>query len=338
MFLHKKALYNLIKFNLIKVPEQQVQLESWQKDNYRSYSLETLFSSLSKIGLSFDSQSFQKAGQHFDTPEAFSESLSKQLLSLDQDKAYLLIFELWRRLFPEKQSLTIFCDELDHQIIRYEDEEGQSFLEIQDGVVTLQDVIDKNVDEGVPVKDALPLLQGFCANNLEAFLYNYIFDRIEEENISYAKELIEGFSKYTKEPLFFKLLAIRVEISEDPEEGYEKLENLIDQLKEETQLELSLDMLAFLAKTGNHSLFTKLAIQIIPSLRTEEDFRDLVLLSVQHFTYVELDVLRVATENLLEKRSSIPLDQILSPSDSALLELQSILNQKVHFATETPHS
>lgn len=334
MFLHKKALYNLIQLNLVKIPEHEIELEQWQRDNYRKYPIEALFKALANLNIHLDTHRFQEQSSFFDTPEEFCTDLASNLLPLEQDRVYLLIFELWRRLCPEKQSLTIFCDELDHQTVRYEQEGTQPFPEIQDALVMLQDVLDKNVDSGVAVSQALPLIQSFCANNLETFLYNYIADRIEEGNVSYAKELLDAFGKYEKDRLHLFYLSSRIEIMEDPEIGYDKLEKMLPRLKDKKALELSFDVLAFLAKTGNHSLFSQLAIQMIPLLQTEEDLRDLALISAQHFTYVELETLAKALYEFLNGRPPSTLGQPLCKEDPGLTQIRSILNQRVHFAIE----
>lgn len=332
MFVHKKALYNMIQLGLIQIPETEVQLEPWQKENYRAYSLSELFESLDQLGFPMSEAGFKVAAASFETPEDFSESMTKDLLPLDQDRVYLLFFELWKRLCPEKQSLTVFCDELDYQITLYERERTFATPEIQDTVANFQQVLDKNVDQGASISQALSLLQSFCANPLEAFLYNYISDRIEEENDSYAKELLDGFKKYVTSRPFFSFLSLRIEISEDPETGYEKLEKLIRTIKEGSQLELGFDILTFLARTGNHSLFINLATKMLPLLKVEEDLRDFALIASQHFAYLDLYSLSQSIDHLLDKRASIPEGSAVSTEDSDFIELQSILQQKLHLA------
>ncbi len=60
-----------------------------------------------------------------------------------------------RRLIPEKQSLTIFCDELDHQIDLYDSNMLENMDALEDCLDNLQGLLNKNTDEGPNQKNCL---------------------------------------------------------------------------------------------------------------------------------------------------------------------------------------
>jgi hypothetical protein len=117
------ALYNLIRMNWLEDPTLPV--EPWQVEDYRLLPDEEIYSRLEKLGISIDQARFIEYALHFTSPEEMTETLwvDEELDNFDQ--AYLLIFELWRRFLPEKQSLSIFCDELDYLIDRYDEDSSR---------------------------------------------------------------------------------------------------------------------------------------------------------------------------------------------------------------------
>ena len=120
MQMQRHALYNLLRMNWKE--HKDLDVEPWQVEDYRKLSLEALFKRLSDLSISLDRVSFLAFADDLDTPEDFADSLNDESDNdpMVQDQIYLLIFELWRRLIPEKQSLSIFCDELDRRIEMYD--------------------------------------------------------------------------------------------------------------------------------------------------------------------------------------------------------------------------
>lgn len=321
MFLHKKALYNQILFRLIDPRQHGILLEEWQQRDLRAEPQEKLLATLQELGLGVDLKALKEKAVVIDTPEELADQWGKGMLPLDQDRLYLVLFELWRRLVPEKESLPMFCDELDHRIEVYR-REGLT-QEIQDSLSTLQLILEKNVDAGVSIANALPMVQSFCAHNLEHFLYIFLCERIEEGNVAYAKELLEGFHRFFSGTHFFDFLTCRIAIEENPEEGYRKLEKLIHWLHKHPLIELQFEILGFLSKTGNHTLFTELANQTLPLIKHEEDFMILSSFCMQHFDYLDLPTLAKRVEELINKKHEHSFPELLT-------QLQSIILQKVH--------
>ncbi len=200
MFLQRKALYNLIQLQITCIQADEdldaTKLEPWQTVNYREHSTECLVGELHSLNLKFDIGDLELYAKEFDAPEELAEHLAEELSPLESDRLFLVIFELWRRLFPEKQSLSLFCDELDYQIILYDAGQSDSPTDIQNAIAHLQLILDDNVDAGVKPAKAFEQIQTYCANGLEDFLYDYIFDQIEEGDEAYARDLLDGFYKF----------------------------------------------------------------------------------------------------------------------------------------------
>ena len=182
MEIERKALYNLLRMNWMS--DSNVKAEPWQVQDYRVLSLSSIFQQLSKFGLQSDRNIFLKIADPFDAPEELSDMLLKDVdISPEgQDKIYLLVFELWRRLFPEKISLSILCDELDYQIFLYDQCDPTSFESIQDIIANLQKLMDDSIDVGEKPALVFSSICAGCANDLESFLYDYIAEQIDLGN------------------------------------------------------------------------------------------------------------------------------------------------------------
>jgi hypothetical protein len=334
MLLQKKALYNLIQLNLNRIEAGELKvgkLQQWQITNYREKTSEELFQELHQLGVNLGVENFEGYGKNFEAPEEIVEAFAKERTPLEKDQIFLILFELWRRFFPEKRTLSIFCDELDYQMVAYDLEKPS---EIGDALVYLQQLFEESVDQGLEPTHALQLIQTYCANDIESFLFDYILNEIDANNHSYAVELLEGFKRFVKKQIWFDYLAARTAILDDPEEGYERLERVIDQTDEETSLDLMEEMLFFLANSGNHSLFYMLAKKTLSLLKLEGDFQEFLEACYAHYDYLELKQPAFAIALLFHARTSLSPGQPLLQSDPGLLEMQAILDQKLHFAEE----
>jgi hypothetical protein len=334
MLLQRKALYNLIQLNLTRIESGELKvsdLQKWQIANYREATTEELFQQLHELDIPLDTGNFEAFGKSFEAPEEIVETLAKERPPLEKDRIFLILFELWRRFFPEKRTISIFCDELDHQMMAYDLEKPS---EVADALIYLQQLLEEHVDQGLEPKKAFQLIQMYCANDLESFLFDYILHEIDANNQSYASELLDGFKRFAKDPIWFDYLAARTDILADPEEGYEHLEKVIQQVEADTSLDLVEEMLFFLANSGNHSLFYALAKKTIPLLRVEEDFREFLEACYAHYDYLELKQPALAIARLFHSRASIALETPLLQADPALVEMRTILEHRLHFAEE----
>ncbi len=333
MLLQRKALYNLIQLNLPKIEAGELHmgdLQQWQKENYREKSDETLFKQLIALGIQLDPPSWISLAGSCDDPEEIAEALGKNRAPLEKDQIFLILFELWRRHFPEKRTLSIFCDELDNQMMAYDLGKPN---QIADSLAYLEQIFDDHVDQGIEPHQAFQLIQMYCAGDISSFLFDYILAEIEAGNHAYATELLDAFKRFVPNMIWFEYLQARADILADPEEGYDRLEQLIEKSDANTPLDLLEEILFFLANSGNHTLFHSLAIKTLPRLRTEADFKEFLEACYAHYDYLELKQPALAIARLFHSRS-FPSESPLNPNDPALSRLRTILDHKIHFAEE----
>lgn len=325
MDLERRAFYNLLRMTWLNDPSTQV--EPWQVADYRNLSKENLFHQIEELGIAVDNVSFLANADLVDSPETLTDLLLEDV-DLDprqQDLAFLLIFELWRRLLPEKLSLSIFCDELDHLIYEYDTDENQDPELIQDAIANLQMILDENADQGADPKDIFELICSNCANDLRNFIYDFIAEQIEEDNFRYATELVEGFKPYLEGDIWFDLLLIRLTNIEDKEIAQTALKKLVLKAVKQKDLELNLEILAFIAREGDSGDFHKIVKNTIPLLEVEEDFQDLLALCGDYFRLLDKDKENAAVESILNDRLSINLNSQISQSDPDLQKLLSVI-------------
>jgi len=327
MFLQRKALYNLIQLNIHRINSKDLKindLQNWQTTNYRDKSTDELFERLRCLGIILDLAKLEACAAHYDAPEDVVEVLAGKLAPLEKDQIFLPLFELWRRLFPEKRSLSIFCDELDYQIMCYDLEQSN---EVQDALAYLQQILDEQVDLGVKPLKAFEVIQAYCANDLESFIFDYILEQIDGSNNGYAADLIEGMDRYIKDKIWFDYLRARTAILEEPIEGHALFEKIIKKVNVATHLDLVEEMLYFCAQTGNRSLFYPLAKKTLPILETEEEFQEFMEASYALYDYLELKQPSFAIAHLFHSRKHIAPDQPLLKEDAGVSEMKNILLQ-----------
>ncbi len=193
MELGTKALYNSVRFRALQEGDDihSRDSNSWKVANYRNYSLEQLFLELSKLGRTLDKETFLAYSEECDSPE---DLLNLFVLEPDEenpeavDQFYLILFELWRRLIPERPSITILCDELDQNILAYDLGEGDS-EPVLESTEALFEVIQRNVDEGMPSQEAFKAIEAHCAHDLRRFYTDFILDLLDEGAEKDAEEL-----------------------------------------------------------------------------------------------------------------------------------------------------
>lgn len=309
MKMERRALYNLLRLNWLDDPSMAV--EDWQVEDYRLLSIEELFRCVKELGISLSKESFLAYAEECDTPEDLAALIIDEEVE-KEDRLYLLLFELWRLLLPEKQSLSIFCDELDRLIYNWDEEPER----LQDAIAYLQEVLEENVDGGVDPKEVMARLSAFLANDLESFLYDFIVGQIEEENESYSLDLLEGFLPYVSDRKWFRLLEIR--LMADPEEAGDALEELLKELDAEPDLDLLLEVIHYMAHVGDEVRFCFLVRRVLPLLEVEGDLVELLRHCVQVESCCE------AVEKLLFGRDR-DLAAPLPDGDPTIKKLENII-------------
>ncbi len=236
----RRSLYNSLRINWMLNPDMSV--EPWQVEDYRLIPLQTLFDRLKLQGIEMTCPLLAALSDEFESPE---ELLTYLILDLEadqksKDQIYLLMFELWRRLLPEKPTLSIFCDELDYQIQLYDFGNLYNYEALQDTLENLRRILEENVELGIDPLEAFELVCSKCANDIEGFLYDFIAERIDENNMSYARELFEDFEPYLKDSKWFDFLKVRLMHTSDPEGANEVLTKIFTKKTPHPEVELNL--------------------------------------------------------------------------------------------------
>ena len=325
MDIGRRALYNLIRMNWINDPTTPC--ERWQVEDYRSLSTSQLFHALQNMGIPWDSDTFHLYAQSVESPEELTDLLLKDtdLEPADQDRVYLVLFEIWRRLLPERVSLSLFSDELDHQIFMYDKGNVSAAESIQDAIANLQDLMDDNVDEGESHQAIFQLISGACANDLESFLYDYIAEQIDNGDTGYAAELVEGFDPYIGNSMWFDLLKVRLMELEDPEKSQEDLRKLLTKAVREKELTFNLEVLAFVSQCGEKKDFNKMVRTSVPLLNVEEDLQDLLSICEDYYRCLDEDGKEQAIQKIRNSRSLYNLSKKLDPKDRGVEDLLKLI-------------
>lgn len=326
MQINRRALYNSLRMNWVIDPS--IEVDSWQVEDYRSLTLDGIFERLEEREIYLDKTSFIAFAETVDTPEDLTDALTADMF-LDaqvEDQVYLLVFELWRRLLPEKPCLSVFCDELDHQIHLYDRGQADNHEAIQDVLANLQVILDENTDEGADPVDALDCINQGCANDVETFLYDFIAEQIDNHNDSYAAELLEGFGHYAHDQRWFDFLRARLLSTQEPAEADRLVRHLVDDAAAEPELEFNLELLAFLVRVGDQTVFEKLVKQTVKLLKWEEDFQDVLSISADFYHRLDREQLEHRLQNLLEKREHIAQDKAFDSKDPQLAEFLKIVS------------
>ncbi len=301
MELHTKAIYNLLRLDANGTSPSEV--ESWAVEDLRSVPLEALFQKLSELGISLDRGSFTSFAAECDTPEDLADLLLED--SADpklHDRVYLLLFEVWRKLFPEKQSLSIFCDELDHLIFLYDEGALESDEPIQDILANLQEVLEENLDEGKSPPAIFQAICEYCAHDLEEFLYDYIAELLDNGDLGYASELWEGFSPFLPKSVWFEFLHARIVSFTDPLKANAEVARILNH-KREFETMFLFEVLHFLSVSGEHPLFIAVIQTLIAQLEMEEEFQELMAIAASYYRRLDQDEVEKSIERLMEKRS-----------------------------------
>lgn len=325
MEINRRALYNSLRMNWEMDPK--ISVEPWQVENYRLVPLNELFERLETHHILIDKASFQNFAEAVESPEELTETLLSDVTPNieTQDQIYLLLFELWRRLLPEKTCLSVFCDEIDHQIYVYDNRQNKTSEQIQDTLSNLQLLLEENCDAGSDPQLAFECINNACANDLECFLLDFITEQIEDGNAPYAAELLEGFTPYVHDIKWFELLQARAIAFTDPEESKEIIDTLVEGIKDDPNLEFNFDLLTFLVVDGNEKTFQFVAKNTVALIDTEEDFQNLLSICIDFYHRLDLELQEKKLQKLLEKRSSHDLNRSFDPKDPTLTDFFKII-------------
>ena len=323
--IERRALYNLLRMKWLM--DSSVNAEEWEVIDYRSLIQKDLFDMLEQEGIELDKPSFITFAENFDTPEDLTEQLigESDLNDKEKDHIYLLLFELWRRLVPEKPCLSVFCDELDHQIYLYDSDEIDDVEAIEDIIANLKVVLDENVDEGIEPQEAFEMVSSACANDIECFLYDFTLEQVDNQNDSYTGELLDAFSSYVDDPKWFAFLRVKLIALSDSSSANQYIRHLLKKTRDGNDLAFNLEVLSFLIQSGDRDVFADLIKRSIPLLEVEEDFQELLIICAGYYRCLDRDNQEKAFQDILDRRASNVLDDVINPKDSHIVELLSII-------------
>lgn len=326
--LQLKAYYNYLRLKASLDPKSREQLVDWQIEDLELRSNEELFEKLRAHGLFLDEHAFLDLSESCDTPEEMAATLAVEKSEAAGDQIFLILFELWSRLLPERESLSLFADHLERLMLAYARGEGGARPALQDKFVELEKILDQYVDEGMTKREALIWIQSFVSIELDEFLYSFILDEIESHDLEEASDQLEGVARYFDFDPWFSFLKAMTRIAKEPEVGYRHLEQLIDGLDFGLHIDLGLEMLQFLATTHNPILFGQLLDKVADQLKTEEDFQELAATCIDYLQELGLDKGIEELQKLLTGRSYDP-KAALAKYDPALKELRSLVHEKM---------
>jgi len=317
-----RALYNLLQMNFKQNPK--IEVESWQVEDYRALEKKDLFNRLESLEIFLDEHNFLLYVEECDCPEDLSDCLYLEENYEKHEQVFLCVFELWRRLAPHKQSLSIFVDEFDHIIEEYEEGNMECEEELQAALSSFLMILDDNIDEGGNPEEGYHFFSAFSCHDLEVFLYEYIAHQIDVQNQTYASELLEGFFPYVDNERWFELVRARLVLETTPEEGRVMIERLVASLKEEPELFLLFDLLHFLIHIEEASLFKEAFHEALKQLDTQEDLKELLLISAEYCHAIEKDEEEALIHTLLEKQKGKNLSDPLEEEEEAMKILKRI--------------
>jgi hypothetical protein len=99
---------------------------------------------------------------------------------------------------------------------------------------------------------------------------------MDEENYSYAQELLEDFYPYLHENKWFTLLKTRLLSHTNPKIASRLLTQLIEDYQGDDDIVFNAAILSFMTEIGNPFLFVKFLKETLPLMKTEEDFIELL--------------------------------------------------------------
>ncbi len=300
MDLHRKALYNLLKYNFYEDPSAFEDIEGWQVEDLSGLSINDLFSKLQTLGYSISQQQFIEVAGSCENPEELASFWVKSDKEKDYDQLFLIVFEIWKKLLFEKQTFCMFCDDLDYLIYLYDTDKLESDEGLQDKLALLLQLLDEHVESGMEPKEVFAHFLSYCAHDMEMFIFDYSSQQLEVDNVIYAKELCEGFFPFMKKTLWFDFLRAKILSHSDMAAANENIGRLIEK---DISVDLGLEILVFLVKIGDRSLFFALAKKMIKKLKSEEAFCGFLQIIADFYHRLDQEEIEKNILQILENRS-----------------------------------
>lgn len=303
-------------------------VEEWQIEDLHSLETGTLFDRLQKHEIWLDKQSFLAYAEGAETPEELSDQMigDRSILDQEQDQIYLILFELWRRLLPDRKSLTIFCDEIDHYIWQYDHYELDDITPLQYSLENLAQILKEGSEEGHDPLEVFEAVASRCANDLESFLFDYINDRIDEGELEYSEKLLNSYIDFMSDTKWFQLLKGRILSLEDLPTSIALLSNLIHEAHSEPDLDFLFELLVILVEVGDDLHFFPVVQDLIRQIRQEDQFQEILQITYDYFQRQDRDEIAGEILKIIEMRENIPLDTPFSQRDPMIERFYSAIH------------
>lgn len=325
MNVDRRAYFNLLRQNWLM--GWKVDAEHWEVENYRVLPIGELFESLKDREIYLDTQSFQTLAEEYDSPEELTDSF--EIEGEEGDRIYLIVFELWRRLVPDKQTFSIFCDEIDQQIFLADNDRESSLEKLEDVLANLLVVLNEMVDAGYNHQEAFEAIEAGCASDITSFLYDFIATQIDVNNSPYATELLEGFLPFIEGDPWFDLLRVRLIAESDTEVAAQFLEKLIVDSEEDCDLEFTLEILTYLSQSEQEEFFYPLVERVLEWITIEAELQELMEICEEYFRFADEDQKERRIRELLDARAQFDLDAPVIEADRVKREIRELLSAEV---------
>ncbi|MBM3195569.1 MAG: hypothetical protein FJZ62_02325 [Chlamydiae bacterium] len=315
-----KAHYNLLKAQVAWDPSTPH--EKWMVEDLSAVSDKNLLKRLEDLKVPVSSANLKKYLEEIETPEDFLEAVTLETDGPEKvENVYLILFELFKRHAPKKESLSIFADGLDFLIQKYEVTSGKNWVEIVPYLKQLVHILRENLSGVKNPSEVLEKLSRHFAYDLEGFIYDFIADLIDSSQEVLAEEFIELFFDYLTKPYWFTLLEYYLKGADE-----ERLENLSDLVMEIKDFEFSLEVLHVLKEEESDRFFPLLS-HTVDFSKDEADFVELLTVAQEFFE--EKDRLREMMEikKILDSRSQIDEKRRLHPQDAACSHFKKIVER-----------
>ncbi len=271
MLFSGRAYYNLLW--LSKLRGHHFFSENWEATDYRTLPTDSLFAELESVDIFFDSDSFILFSKNVDSPEELSELLQQEEGKVKR-KTYLVVFELWRRLMPDRRSISIFCDELDRQIAIYKaGSEQDTLFTIFNEIL---EILDRNSASEQSPKQVFASLCLYIAHDLENVIYTYIKTNIEREDKEPYVGLIDYFLPYVREKRALQFLKLKTLSNAFDREKQRLIGYLLSSLQESINVSISIPLLLLLVEENQKELFLDHFSFLVENIMEEDKLGELL--------------------------------------------------------------
>jgi hypothetical protein len=267
-----RGFYNTLLFSSSEIKEK------WQIEDYQKMSTDELFKRLQKENIHVTEASLKEYMHSAESPEDLTDILCpEEEGSASFEKSYLVIFELWKRLLPKKETLSIFCDRLDHLIHAY-DEGAAVADELVKALNDLMKIFEDMGSSGLSQKETYEIFSSYLAQDLETFIYDFLCDLIEAGEKTLAFDFIFGFYDFLHDKPALDLLKTTINLIENPDDSESVFLNTIDKIFEKKRHNLILDAIYFTHDNGFIGLSKKIAQELLSKVKGDEKMEALALL------------------------------------------------------------